>query len=196
MTTKSGPNPESKPANRHTLSRRRALQLAGTSAAAGLAALLWPRTRETQGSHVGDASSRRVGDALPTVLSQRQAPAGSPNIIFILGDNHNAATMGCAGHPFLAEFIDINRTYDVATSNPEEHLNRALMLRHTTPGCPVAFDFHTYLENLDAYFRTARENGCAVQIGNILGTRQDLAASWEPADEAYYETLRRELKRA
>lgn len=24
-----------------------------------------------------------------------------PNIIFILGDNHNAGTMGCAGHPFI-----------------------------------------------------------------------------------------------
>ncbi len=105
----------------------------------------------------------------------------------------DACHVGCAGHPFLAEFIDINRTYDVAGSNPEEHVNRALMLRHTTPGCPVAFDFHMYLENLDAYFRAARDHGCSVQIGNILGMRQDCAAPWEAADEAYYETLRRGL---
>ncbi len=105
----------------------------------------------------------------------------------------DACHVGCAGHPFLAEFIDINRTYDVFSSNPEEHVTRALMLRHTTPGCPVAFDFHMYLENRDAYFRAARDNGCSVQIGNLLGMRQDFAAPWEAADEAYYEMLRREL---
>lgn len=27
--------------------------------------------------------------------------ANRPNIIYILGDNHNAQTMGCAGHPFI-----------------------------------------------------------------------------------------------
>ncbi|MBN1533466.1 MAG: sulfatase-like hydrolase/transferase [Spirochaetes bacterium] len=26
---------------------------------------------------------------------------GRPNLIFILGDNHNASVMGCAGHPFI-----------------------------------------------------------------------------------------------
>jgi hypothetical protein len=108
----------------------------------------------------------------------------------------DACHVGCAGHPFLAEFIDINRTYDVATSNPEEHLTRALMLRHTTPGCPVAFDFHNFLENMDAYFRTARDNGCAVQVGNILGMKQDCVAPWKAADEAFYEMLRRELAKA
>ena len=35
--------------------------------------------------------------------SAAQAVAGEdrPNLVFILGDNHNARTMGCAGHPFI-----------------------------------------------------------------------------------------------
>ena len=101
MTEKPGPSPGSQTASRRPLSRRRALQLAGTSAAAGLAALLWPQARETQGGHAVSTSSRRLGEALSPARSRQQAPDDSPNIIFILGDNHNAGTMGCAGHPFI-----------------------------------------------------------------------------------------------
>jgi N-acetylglucosamine-6-sulfatase len=43
------------------------------------------------------------GGPLPTALASAAGkPADQPpNILFIVGDNHNAATLGCAGHPFI-----------------------------------------------------------------------------------------------
>lgn len=40
---------------------------------------------------------------LTCTAAQAVAGAGEdqPNLVFILGDNHNARTMGCAGHPFI-----------------------------------------------------------------------------------------------
>ena len=101
MTTKPAPRSESRTADRQAVSRRRALKLAGTSLAAGLTALLWPRARENRGSYAGNLSSRRAEDTLYSARTPQQASGTSPNIIFILGDNHNAETMGCAGHPFI-----------------------------------------------------------------------------------------------
>ena len=100
MTTKPGPNSEPQPARRDALSRRRALQLAGTSLAAGLTALLWPRVGSRSGK-AGDHFPLRAEEPLDLPQVRRRAPATSPNIIFVLGDNHNAGTMGCAGHPFI-----------------------------------------------------------------------------------------------
>jgi len=99
--------------------------------------------------------------------------------------------IGCAGHPYLAELIDINRTYDVATSNYREHLNRAFMLQSLTPGCPVAFDLHNYMEKFEEYFNAAREHGMSVEVGNILGMKQDRFTPWTPADDAFYDVIRR-----
>ncbi len=58
-----------------SITRRNALKTAGAAALAGLTHTVWPKSAE--------ANNRR------------------PNIIYILGDNHNADTMGCAGHPFI-----------------------------------------------------------------------------------------------
>ncbi len=58
-----------------TITRRNALKTAGVAALAGLAHTAWPKYVE--------------------------ANTNRPNIIYILGDNHNADTMGCAGHPFI-----------------------------------------------------------------------------------------------
>jgi N-acetylglucosamine-6-sulfatase len=104
MTAKSDPE-----TGRETISRRRALRLAGTSLAAGLTAFLWPRIGEQQdGGADGFAPARAAGPdtsrtraSIYSARSRQQAPATAPNIIFILGDNHNADTMGCAGHPFI-----------------------------------------------------------------------------------------------
>jgi len=105
----------------------------------------------------------------------------------------DAVHIGCAGNFHLAHLIDINRTYDVHSVNSLEHEERAKMLRHTAPGCPVAYDFHNYLENLDEYFASARRLGASLQIGNILMTQEDLFSKPAPADSDYYALLRRNL---
>lgn len=106
----------------------------------------------------------------------------------------DACHIGCAGHPWLAEFIDINRTFDVASSDWREHEERAKMLAATTPDCSVTYDFHNFLENLDAWFASAARNGSPVQIGNLLMTKRDKFSEWEPASPDYYEHLRSKLQ--
>jgi len=61
------------------INRREALKILTAAAAAGMMDLSMPGT----------------GWTAPDRLTER------PNILFILGDNHNAGTMGCAGHPFI-----------------------------------------------------------------------------------------------
>jgi N-acetylglucosamine-6-sulfatase len=109
MTTRSSSGSKLQYADRQAVSRRRALKLAGTTLAGGLTALLWPRNREHRAGSAGSSpapmsaatGSSRPADTLYTEPSRQRAPGNSPNIIFILGDNHNAETMGCAGHPFI-----------------------------------------------------------------------------------------------
>jgi len=98
-----------------------------------------------------------------------------------------------AGNPFLMEYIDVNRTADVHSSNVEEHVERAKMLHATAPGCPVAFDFHNFLEKLDDYFSAARDHAEQIQISNILHMKKDLFSKWQNADDKYYKLLRDEL---
>jgi arylsulfatase A-like enzyme len=52
---------------------------------------------------MGAASAMGLANlALPGSLRAGLSGGGKPpNIVFILGDNHNAGTMGCAGHPFI-----------------------------------------------------------------------------------------------
>ena len=103
----------------------------------------------------------------------------------------DACHMGCSGHPFLAGFMDLNRSFDVFSSDYREHENRALMLEATAAGCPDSLDFHNFTERLDGYFALAKRRGYSVQIGNILRMRRDVCADWEPADANYYRQLRR-----
>ena len=105
----------------------------------------------------------------------------------------DALHMGCAGNFWLAEYIDINRTYDVPGSNYLQHETRGRMLRHTTPGCPVSYDFHNYIENLDKYFASAHANAASVQIGNILLVQEDPAAPGTPPSPDYFALLRQQL---
>ena len=105
----------------------------------------------------------------------------------------DAVHIGCSGNYWLAEFIDINRTYDVFSSNYIEHENRARMLYATAPGCPVAYDFHNHLENFEEYLESARKMGASVEIGNLLKIKRDALSEPEPATPEYYRTLRRNL---
>ncbi len=106
----------------------------------------------------------------------------------------DAVHIGCAGDFHLAHLIDINRTYDVHSCNPLEHEERAKMLLHTSPGCPVAYDFHNYLENLDEYFASARRLGVSLQIGNVMMVKEDIFSKTERASPDYYALLRRNLR--
>ncbi|HDP79664.1 MAG TPA: DUF4976 domain-containing protein [Spirochaetes bacterium] len=60
------------------ITRRKFIKTVGSACAAGVVSQMLPK--QSDGAGMG--------------------PEG-PNILFILGDNHNADTMGCAGHPFI-----------------------------------------------------------------------------------------------
>jgi len=106
----------------------------------------------------------------------------------------DAMHLGCAGNYWLAEYIDLNRTYDVHSSDWREHENRARMLLATTPGCPASYDFHNFIENHENWLASAQKLGAAVEIGNVLYVCDDLFAKPRHADAAYYQTLRAALK--
>jgi len=114
----------------------------------------------------------------------------------MLRQKPDACHMGCAGHPFLAAFMDLNRTFDVHSSDYREHENRALMLEATAPGCPVSLDFHLFTERLAGFFELAKRRGYAIQIGNVLRTRRDACAGWKPADANDHRQLRRLFREA
>lgn len=105
----------------------------------------------------------------------------------------DAVHIGCAGHFWLAEHIDINRTYDVWMS-PLEHETRGQMLLATSPGVPVAYDFYNFVDGLDVYFDSAERTRASIQIGNVLYVRDDPFAPPRVADAAYYELLRQRLR--
>lgn len=105
----------------------------------------------------------------------------------------DAVHIGCAGHYWLAKFIDINRTYDVHSSNVVEHENRARMLLSTTTQCPVAYDFHNFLDFFEEYFDSADRLGCSVQIGNVLTCQRDPLSQAQQADESYWRILAEKL---
>jgi len=102
----------------------------------------------------------------------------------------DAVHIGCAGNYHLAHLIDINRTYDVHQCDYREHEQRARMLRCTTPGCPVAYDFQGAIENYPEYLASARHIGASVQIGNVLLTQQDRFAKTETPSLDYFAMLR------
>jgi len=105
----------------------------------------------------------------------------------------DAMHVGCAGHFWLAPWIDINRTYDVFSNNYLEHEQRGVMLRHTAPGCPVSYDLHGTIENLEGWFDSARRCGAAVEIGNLFYVKDDPLSEVRLADVSYYERLRTAL---
>lgn len=102
----------------------------------------------------------------------------------------DALHLGCAGNYWLAEFMDLNRTYDVHSSNWREHEERARMLLCTAPGVPVSYDMMNFTENTDRYFESARDLGAAIELGNILLQRKNIFTPVTPADDALFDLLR------
>ena len=105
----------------------------------------------------------------------------------------DAVHIGCAGDYWLAEYIDINRTYDVASSDWREHENRGRMLMATCPGCPVAYDFHNHIENFDEWLYSARRIKASIQLGNVLFVKDDGFSVPRVADASYFTTIRKHL---
>jgi len=103
----------------------------------------------------------------------------------------DAIHLGCAGNYWLADLIDLNRTYDVHTSNWIEHEERARMLQCTAPGVPVSYDMHEFNEGLDDYFDSARRLGACIELGNVLVSRDYKFAPPRPADTALWTRLRK-----
>lgn len=106
----------------------------------------------------------------------------------------DACHIGCSGHPWLAHLISINRTFDVFGADVRMHAVRGDMLEATSPGTPIALDFHLYRECLDEWFALGHSRGWSFQVGNLLGMRRDPLAPWQPADADYLEQVRQGLK--
>lgn len=103
----------------------------------------------------------------------------------------DACHLGCAGNYWLAEHTDLNRTYDVHSSNWLEHEERGRMLACTSPGVPVSYDMMTCTENTDRWFESAHRLGASVEIGNLLAMRKDCPSRPAPADAEYWQLLRK-----
>jgi len=89
--------------------RRDALKLFGITLASGLSTLVLSRIKKSRNDgsdgslfrHTSSyASNQEISNQSHSNRYDR-SPDKRPNIIFILGDNHNYRTMGCAGHPFI-----------------------------------------------------------------------------------------------
>lgn len=102
----------------------------------------------------------------------------------------DAMHMGCAGHFWLADMIDLNRTYDNGSTNFLVHQERGRMLKHTSPGSFVSYDLHNSIENFEGYFESASTHGASVQIGNVMYCQDDPFAEIRSADSAYYQKCR------
>jgi len=107
----------------------------------------------------------------------------------------DAMHLAGSGNYWLAEFIDLNRTYDVHCSNWQEHEERARMLSATTPGVPVSYDMMVVTENTPQWFESAKRLHAAVEIGNVLAMKDDIASEPRETDPAYFEMLRKYLVR-
>lgn len=105
----------------------------------------------------------------------------------------DALHLGCAGNFWLAELIDLNRTYDVHSSNWLEHEERARMLACTSPGATVSYDMMTCSENTGRWFDSARRLGAGVELGNVLSVRDNLFSTVRPAGENDWKQLRENL---
>ncbi len=78
-------------------------------------------------------------------------------------------------------------------TNFAQQEGRAEMLEHTTPGCPVAYDFHNFLENFERYLLSAHDHAASVQVGNVLLIQRDPFTPPELPNADYFGTLRRLL---
>jgi hypothetical protein len=102
----------------------------------------------------------------------------------------DAMHLGCAGNYWLSPYIDMNRTYDVHSSNWREHEERARMLEATCPGVLVSYDMPEYTETLKEYFESAHDRRASIEIGNVLICQDHFFAHARPADASHWAMLR------
>jgi arylsulfatase A-like enzyme len=89
-----------------SINRRDWLKILGATAAVGMIDLGSRQFIDPMPDSPDPATVTLSAAALPenqpdAAYVRSYSPVEKPNIIFILGDNHNAQTMGCAGHPFI-----------------------------------------------------------------------------------------------
>ena len=107
----------------------------------------------------------------------------------------DAQHCGCAGNYFLAEYMDLNRTYDVASDNYLEHENRAKMLAATAPGVLPVYDMHHrgsrtgFADWLDS----ARRLCVPVHVGNVFEMIDDEFSKPSPMTDNDFDVLRNGL---
>ena len=86
----------------------------------------------------------------------------------------DACHIGCAGNYFLAEYIDMNRTYDVGTDNPAEHENRAKMLVATAPGVQPVWDLPSWTAgNWGDYVSALKRRDEPIHVGRLFKIADD-----------------------
>lgn len=78
--------------------------------------------------------------------------------------------LGCAAHPYFAQFQDWVRTYDVFDSDHRQHGSRGLRIRHLTPGALLSYDFHCHRERLAGYLNQALQDQAHIEIGSVFGS--------------------------
>ena len=107
----------------------------------------------------------------------------------------DAQHCGCAGNWFLAEYIDLNRTYDVASDNYLEHENRAKMLAATAPGALPVYDMHHLGDRTGFadWLESARRMNLPVHVGNLFMMKDDEFASPTPMSDGDFDILRKGL---
>lgn len=122
-------------------------------------------TRRSMLKLMGTGAAAAAGLSAPGVLAKGSKNfLTRPNIIYILGDNHNADTMGCAGHPFIKtpgmdrlarEGVMFNKTFNTTSlcspsrasilTGAYAH-NHGVKNNHT----PWTGEMKTFLEHLSA----------------------------------------------
>jgi N-acetylglucosamine-6-sulfatase len=80
------------------ISRREILKLIGAGITTGLATIFQPSEKKLINQGFQNSKFTQNECDLPT---KQNGFGKSPNIIFILSDNHNYKTMACVGHPFI-----------------------------------------------------------------------------------------------
>lgn len=107
----------------------------------------------------------------------------------------DAQHCGCAGNWFLAEYMDLNRTYDVAGDNPREHENRAKMLMATAPGVLPVYDMQHFgcRTTFAEWLASAHGLGVPVHVGNLFEMNDDEFSGPSPMTADDFEMLRKGL---
>jgi hypothetical protein len=103
----------------------------------------------------------------------------------------DAMHLGCTAHPFFAHVQDAIRTYDVPSSQ-EQHADRAVMIRHFSPGRPVSLDLseNRSLADIEQHIDIAYRNNLLYELPRIS---VHATTGEHPLGPDYFPLLRRKL---